>query len=363
MGPKPRPGIDEIELYQGGKSSLVGVNRPIKLSSNENPFGAGPAAREAYRALADKMELYPSADHRALREAIGEVHDLDPERIVIGAGSDEIISLLCYAYTGPGTEVLYSRYGFLMYPISARAAGATPVRAEEDGRTVDPQVIIDAMTEATRVVFIANPNNPTGTLISRDAVTAIADALPEGALLVLDGAYAEFVESPDYDAGEYLAGSRDNVLMMRTFSKVHGLGALRVGWAYGPRAVIDTLNRMRGPFNASGPGLATAEAAIRDRKFITDCVAHNTRWRSWLAEELDKIGIPSDASEANFLLARFADEATARSADEHLQKAGIIVRHVASYGLAECLRITIGDQDACKTVVRHLSDFMQGGRI
>ena len=265
MGPVPRPGIEEIELYQGGKSSLVGINRPIKLSSNENPFGAGPAAREAYQALADKMELYPSTDHAALRDAIGEVHDLDPDRIIIGAGSDEIISLLCHAYTGPGTEVLYSRYGFLMYPISARTAGATPVRAEEDGRTVDAQVIIDAMTDATRIVFIANPNNPTGTLISPEDVTAIADALPDGALLVLDGAYAEFVEAKDYDAGEKLAGSRDNVLMMRTFSKIHGLGGLRVGWAYGPRAVIDTLNRMRGPFNLSAPGLAAAEAAIRDK--------------------------------------------------------------------------------------------------
>ena len=360
MGPTPRPGIEQIDLYVGGKSHLEGINRPVKLSSNENPFGCSDKAREAYMALAGDLALYPSTDHATLREAIAGIHNLDPRRIVMGAGSDEIIALMCLAYGGPDTEVLYSRHGFLMYRISALASGATPVVAQEPSRRVDADAIIGAMSDATRLVFIANPNNPTGTLISVHETARIADAMPEHAILVLDGAYAEYVEDPDYDAGLCLARERDNVLMVRTFSKIHGLGGLRVGWAYGPQGIIDTLNRVRGPFNLSGPALAAAEAAINDTDYVDKCTAHNSHWRAWLARELAAIGIDSDPSEGNFILARFRDADQAARADTFLQKGGLIVRSTASYDLPEALRITIGDEDACRSVAKFLTEFMAG---
>ena len=362
MVPKPRSGIEQIALYQGGKSRIDGINRAIKLSSNENPFGAGPAARAAYLAAAEDMAVYPSTDHAALREAIGDIHGLDPARVVMGAGSDEIIALMCHAYAGPGAEVLYSRHGFLMYRIAALASGAVPVVADETARRAEPDALIAAMTGETRLVFIANPNNPTGTLLDGDEIERIADALPDGAILVLDGAYAEYVAAEGYDAGQALATARDNVLMLRTFSKIYGLGGLRVGWAYGPPAIIDTLNRVRGPFNLSGPAIAAAEAAMRDRDYVARCVRHNADWRNWLAARLAASGIPSDPSEGNFILARFADGAQAQRADTFLQQGGLIVRQVAGYDLPAALRITIGDEDACRAVAKFLAEFMEGER-
>lgn len=359
-GITPQPGIMDIALYQGGDSKIAGANRVTKLSSNENPLGASEAAKEAYRALADSLELYPSTDHADLRAAIAEVNGLEADRIICGAGSDEIIAFLCNAYAGPGDEVLYSQYGFLMYEISARAAGATPVKAPETDRTTDVDAMIAAMTERTKLVFIANPNNPTGTMISGAEVERLADALPEGAMLVLDGAYAEFVTDPGFDAGTALVETRKTVVMTRTFSKIYGLGGLRVGWGYAPRHVIDTLNRIRGPFNVSAAGLAAAQAAMRDEEFTALCKAENARWRTWLAQSLAEVGIPSDPSEGNFILARFRDQDQAERADAWLRKGSIIVRHVKSYGLPECLRITIGDETACRAVAKFLREFMEG---
>lgn len=355
-----KPGIDQIALYQGGDAHVEGVNQVTKLSSNENPLGASPAAVAAYEDLSGALALYPSSDHSGLRAAIAEVHELDPERIICGAGSDEIIAFLCNAYAGPGDEVLYSQHGFLMYAISARAAGATPVTAPETDRTMDVDAMIAAITERTRLIFVANPNNPTGTMVPLADLERLADALPEECLLVLDGAYAEYVDG--YDGGAALVEARDNVVMTRTFSKIYGLGGLRVGWGYGPRSVIDTLHRLRGPFNVSAAGLVAAEAAMRDRDYVTECLAANATWRAWLAGALADIGIPSDESAANFILARFADEDIAIAADAWLRKFGIIVRRVGGYGLPNCLRITIGDEDACRAIAKYLGEFQDGAR-
>ena len=353
----PKPGIMDIALYQGGESKIEGANRVTKLSSNENPHGASPLAKAAFIAASEDLALYPSTDHKPLREAIAGVLDLDANRIICGAGSDEIIAFLCNAYAGEGDEVLHTEHGFLMYAISAKAAGATPVVAPETDRTTNVDALIDAMTERTKLVFIANPNNPTGTMIESAEVERLADALPEGAMLVLDGAYGEFVDG-EFDAGAALVEARDNVVMTRTFSKIYGLGGLRVGYGYGPTHVIETLNRVRGPFNLSGAGLAAAEAAILDEDYTAWCKADNAKWRDWLAAELAQIGVPSDPSHANFILARFKDEDQARRADEWLRKGSIIVRHPKSYGLPECLRITIGDENACRAVAKFLSEFM-----
>jgi len=351
----PRPGIMDIALYQGGESLIPGRTSVIKLSSNENPLGTPDAAREAFLRAVHDLNRYPVSDHAALRQAIGEVHGLDPARIICGAGSDEIIHLLCQAYAGPKDEVIHTEHGFLMYAISARAAGATPVQVAEHERRVDVDAILAACTRRTRLVFIANPANPTGTMLDAAALRRLAEGLPPQVLLVLDGAYAEYAEG--YDAGAALIDGRDNVFMTRTFSKIYGLGGLRVGWGYGPQAVVEVLGRIRGPFNLGSPQLAAAEAAVRDEDWLARCQRENARWRDWLIESLAAMDVPADPSQANFVLARFRDEAEAMACDAHLRSEGIIVRRVGSYHLPECLRITVGDEASCRRVVHEIGVF------
>lgn len=337
---RPQPGIDRIALYVGGEAKLAGHAAPLKLSSNENPFGPSPKALAAFRAAAHRLHLYPDASHASLRAAIGAAHGLDPDRIVCGVGSDEIITFLCQGYAGPGDEVIHTEHGFGMYRISALGAGATPVEVAEAARRTDVDAILAACTTRTRLVFIANPNNPTGTMIPEAEVARLADGMPPQALLVLDGAYAEYV--PDFDGHAGFATARDNVVMTRTFSKIYGLGGLRIGWGYGPAHVIDTLNRLRGPFNLSTPALAAAEAAVEDAGYVDFCRTENVRNRAWLAAALAAAGAPSDPSEANFVLARFRDAAEAEACDRALREDGILVRKVAGYNLPAALRITVG---------------------
>jgi histidinol-phosphate aminotransferase len=355
---EPKPGIMDIALYQGGASALEGVRDVVKLSSNENPFGPSPLAQEAFSRAAQSLHRYPSSDHASLRGAIGTVHNLDPARIICGAGSDEVLTFLCQAYAAPGDEVLYTEHGFSMYRICALAAGATPVVAGETDRTVDVDKLLAACTDRTKLVFIANPANPTGTMIDLAQVERLAQGLPARALLVLDGAYAEF--APGYDGGAALIDSYPNIVMTRTFSKLHGLGGLRIGWGYAQQSVIDILNRVRGPFNLSTCQIDAAEAAIRDQAYAQKCLAENARLRDWLAAALAGIGIASDPSYANFLLARFTDPAEADAADAALKAEGLIVRKVGGYGLPQALRITVGDEAACRRVVHVLTQFKGG---
>ena len=337
---QPKSGILDIVLYEGGQSSIPGQIAPLKLSSNESPFGPPPSAVSAMAEAATMAHRYPSTDHARLRAALGDVHGLDPGGIVCGVGSDEIIALLCQAYAGPGDEVLYPEHGFGMYRISALAAGATPVTAPETDRLVDPDAILAAITPRTRLVFIANPANPTGTMLPIEAFEALADRLPETCLLVLDGAYAEFVRG--YDGGARLVETRPNVVMTRTFSKLYGLGGVRVGFGYAPRDIVDVLNRIRGPFNLSNMALAGAEAAVRDVAWIERSLQTILAERARLVGGLRQLGIACDDSHANFVLARFPSEAEADAAETHLRAHGIIVRAPKSYGLPQCLRITVG---------------------
>lgn len=351
----PKPGIMDIALYEAGASHVAGRSNVLKLSSNENPLGAPESAREAFARAVHELHRYPSTDHAALRAAIGEVWGLDPDRIVCGVGSDEIIHFLCQAYAGPKDEVIHTEHGFSMYRISALAAGAKPVEVPERDRITDVDAILAACNRRTRLVFVANPNNPTGTMIPLSEVARLADGLPPRALLVLDGAYAEYVEG--YDAGAALIDERSNVVMTRTFSKIYGLGGLRVGWGYGPREIIDVLNRIRGPFNLSSAALAAAEAAVRDRAWVVRCRTENAKWREWLGRTLAEMGVPSDVASANFVLARFADAAEADACDAHLRAEGIIVRRVAGYRLPHCLRITVGDEASCRRVAHAIGQF------
>lgn len=354
---RPQPGLMDIKLYVGGASHVEGVSDVLKLSSNENPFGPSEKAMEAFRATALSLHRYPPTDHGALRAAIGRTHGVDADRVICGAGSDEIIHWLCQCYSGPGDEVLYTEHGFGMYKISARAAGATPVEVPETDRRVDVDKVLAATGPKTRVVFITNPGNPSSTFLETGALARLADGLPPQALLVLDGAYAEFVDG--YDGGASLIEARENVVMTRTFSKLYGLGGLRIGWGYGPRAIIDVLNRIRGPFNLSSAQLAAAEAALGDTAHVSRCQSENARLRVWLAEALRGLGIACDEAYANFVLARFGSETEANAAEDSLRADGILVRKVASYNLPECLRITVGDEAGCRRVVSVLGAFRE----
>ncbi|WP_300012724.1 histidinol-phosphate transaminase [uncultured Roseobacter sp.] len=352
---RPQPGIMDIALYQGGASKIEGQASPLKLSSNENPFGASPKAMAAVTEAAMGLHRYPSTDHKPLREAIGRVHGLSADRIICGVGSDEILTLLAMAFAGPGDEVLYTEHGFSLYRIFALSAGATPVVAPETDRCVDVDALIAKITQATRLIYIANPANPTGTALDMAELTRLADAVPDSCLLVLDGAYAEFFNG--YDGGASLVTARDNVVMTRTFSKLYGLGGLRVGWGYASRDIIDVLNRIRGPFNMSSVALSGAEAAVNDRQFVATCLQENAEQRARLIGGLRQLGIACDDSQANFVMARFADEAEALAADAHLKSAGILVRLVKGYGFPEALRITVGRAEDVTRVLDALASF------
>ena len=352
--PMPRPSILSVEPYVGGASKVAGVNRVIKLSSNEGAFGPPPAAVAAIAAAAAEAHRYPDGGAAALREAIGDRWGLDPARVVCGNGSDELLALLILAYGGEGTELVMSAHGFLMYDITGRWAGCRVIKVPERDLVADVDGILAAVGPRTRLVMLANPNNPTGSVLPQAEVERLRVGLPGDVLLVLDGAYAEYVTRPDYDPGTKLVDATPNTVMTRTFSKIFGLGGLRLGWCYAPAAVADVLNRVRGPFNVGGPAMAAGIAALGEAGWVERGVAHNERWRARMAAALEGMGLRVHPSEGNFLLADFGDAVAAAAADAHLRARGIIVRAMASYGLASCLRITIGEAEACEAVIEAL---------
>ncbi|MGH7118482.1 MAG: histidinol-phosphate transaminase [Acetobacteraceae bacterium] len=356
--PNPRPEILRISPYVGGESKLAGVNRTIKLSSNEGPFGAPPGARVAFAALAPTMHLYPDGTASELRRAIGRRFGLEPERIVCGAGSDNLIYLLALAYSGPGTEIIMSAHGFSIYGIAARFAGARVLKAAERNLTADVDAMLALVSPATRIVFLANPNNPTGSMLPAADVARLRAGLPCEALLVVDAAYAEYVARADYDPGITLVRSANNTVMTRTFSKIFGMGGMRLGWAYAPAAIADVLNRVREPFNVNAAAQAAGIAALAEPGWVEQGRAHNRQWRARLAARLESAGIKVWPSEGNFLLADFSTEVLARRADAALRARGIIVRGTAGYGLPQCLRITIGTAEQCQAVADALTAFM-----
>lgn len=359
----PRPGILDVAPYVGGEATIAGRNRAVRLASNENPLGASPMAAAAYAGLKDELHRYPDGGAVELREALGRSEGLDPARIVCGAGSDELIALLVRGYAGPGDEVLYSAHGFLMYSIAARTAGATPVAAPERDLTADVDALLARVTPRTRLLFLANPNNPTGSCLGRAALARLRDELRDDVLLVLDAAYAEYVDDRDYESGANMVEAGDNVVMTRTFSKIHGLAALRLGWAYCPPAVADVLNRVRGPFNVSQAAQAAGIAALADHGHLQRSRRHNSKWRAWLIEALRELGLQPYPSAGNFVLVRFAADPgrSAEAALAHLKAAGVLVRGMAAYGLPDCLRITIGTEEELAAVVAALREFVGAG--
>jgi histidinol-phosphate aminotransferase len=358
--PQPRPGVLAIEAYVPGKSTAPGAARVFKLSSNETPLGASPKAVAAYQAAAAHLHDYPDGQSTALREAIGRSFGLDPARIVCGAGSDELLNLLAHAYLGPGDEAIHTRHGFLIYPIWTLAAAATPIAVPEKDYTADVDAILSAVTGRTRIVFLANPNNPTGTYLPFDEIKRMHQALPARVLLVLDAAYAEYVRRNDYESGIELVATSENTVMCRTFSKIHGLAAMRLGWLYGPAHIVDALNRIRGPFNVNAPAMAAGIASMEDASHQEVSRAHNERWRAWLSAEIGKLGLTVTPSVANFLLIHFptGKGRTAKEADEFLTARGLILRRLEAYKLPNALRLTVGGEEANRLVVGALAEFM-----
>jgi histidinol-phosphate aminotransferase len=349
-----------IEAYVPGKSSAPGAAKVYKLSSNETPLGPSPQAVAAYGRVAAHLEDYPDGAATELREAIGRTFGLDPSRIVCGAGSDDLLNLIARAYLADGDEAIHTTHGFLVYPIATLGTGAKPVVAAEKNFTADVDSILKAVTPKTKVVFLANPNNPTGTYIPFDEVKRLHAGLPPHVLFVLDAAYAEYVRRNDYESGIELVATSENVVMCRTFSKIYGLAALRLGWLYGPAHIVDAINRIRGPFNVNAPAIAAGVAALADTAHVEKARAHNEKWLSWLTEEIGKLGLKVTPSVGNFLLIHFPDTpgTSAADADRLLTSRGCVLRAVKAYKLPNALRMSVGTEEANRRVVKTLAEFM-----
>lgn len=361
-GPAPRKGIMDIRPYKPGSSEAPGIEKPAKLSSNENPLGASPKAIEAYKACADSLHLYPDGAWVKLRESIAARYELDAERLVCGAGSDEILQMVGKAYLNPGEAILRSEYGFLVYGLVAKQSLADIQIAPETDYTANVDALLDAVTDKTRVVFVANPNNPTGTYLPASEIRRLHAGLREDVLLVVDEAYAEYMRRDDFETALPMASEFPNVLVTRTFSKIYGLAALRLGWAYGPADVIGALNRVRGPFNVSVPAQAAGAAAVHDLEFEERSVAHNEEWRPCLEREISKTGLKVTPGYGNFVLVHFDPEGakTADAADNFLKSRGLIVRPLQPYGLGDALRMTVGTEDENRRLAAALQEFVSG---
>ena len=355
--PVPKPWIMEIAPYIPGRSTTDSGVKAVKLSSNENPLGTSPKARAAFAAAANNLERYPDASGTELRETLAAKYGLDPARIIYGNGSDEVLHLAAGAFAGPGDEVIYVNYGFSVYPIATRRVGATPVVAPDSDYATDVDAILGCVTERTRIVFIANPNNPTGTYAPREEIARLHAGLPGHVLLVLDHAYAEYIDGDAGDGGMVLAESAPNVLVTRTFSKMYGLAAERIGWGYAAAPIIDAMHRIRLPFSITIAGTAAAIAALGDTGFVEHTKAHNAEWRRWFADEIAKLGnagLRAVPSQANFILVLFEGALSAKAAYKGLMDAGYIVRWLPGQGLPNGLRITIGTEDETRGVIAAL---------
>ncbi|WP_404710521.1 pyridoxal phosphate-dependent aminotransferase [Sphingomonas sp. MMS24-J13] len=359
--PTPKPWIQAISPYVPGRSTADDGRKLHKLSSNENPLGTSPLARAAFVNAASALEMYPDGAAIALREAIGAHYGLEPERIVHGTGSDEVLHLATGAFAGLGDEVLFVRYGFSVYPIAARRVGAVPIEAPDTDYASDIDKLLAAVTERTRVVFIANPNNPTGTYSTKTEIARLHAGLPEDCLLVVDQAYTEYLDAEDEDGALELARTKPNVLITRTFSKIFGLAAGRIGWGYGAMPVIDAMQRIRAPFNVATAGLDAAVAALQDQDFLVASKAHNDEWRAWFAGEiaaLGNAGLRAVPSKANFILVLFEGALTAETAYKGLMERGYATRWLPGQGLPHGLRITIGSGEAMQGVVAGLREMI-----
>ena len=365
--PKPLPGLSRIAPYVAGDSEIEGKENVVKLASNEGAFGPSPRTIAALQEAAQDYHRYPDGDSREVREIIAARHNVAFEQVICGCGSDELINLLCRSYAGPGDQILYSAHGFAMYPIYGLTVGADVVAAPETGITVNVDNMLAAVEERTRLVFLANPNNPTGTYLPEAELRRLHAGLRNDILLVVDCAYEEYIDEPDYVNALDMVREYKNVVVLRTFSKIYGMGGIRLGWGYFPPEVADIMNRMRSPFNVSYPAQVAGAVALHDTDFIKMSQAHNKKWLSWTTDQLRNLGLTVPDSYANFVIARFppvgpfdsAENRDASAADSFLKSRGIIVRQLSAYGLPDALRISIGLEEEMRKVVKTLAAFLE----
>ncbi len=355
MSIQPRPDIMQIMPYIGGEAKADGATRLVRLASNENAHGFSNLVAKAYQDLATELHRYPDGSAIELRTAIAKQYDLNVDKIVCGAGSEEIISMLIRSYAGQGDEILYSKHGFLMYPIGAKIVGATPVAAEEDNLRTDINALLDQVTDKTKILFVANPNNPTGSYITDKEMRELRDNLRDDVLLVIDSAYAEYVTKPDYACGKDMVDEYDNVVMLRTFSKIYGLAGLRLGWSYCPPDIADVLNRVRGPFNANLVAQAAGIAALQDQEFIKKSIKHNAESLELVASGLDVLGIENYPSVCNFILAKFGENS--EDARLFLKSKGVLIRQMGVYDLHDCLRISLGTTEENQILLETIKEY------
>ena len=356
--PQPRADILAIDAYTPGKSAAPGAGRTFKLSSNESAMGPSPHAVDAYVEAARTLTLYPDGGSLALKAAVAARYGVDPAGLMFGNGSDELLGLIAQTFISPGDEGLYSQFGFLSYPIAIRAAGGVAMVAPERNLTADVEAMLARVTERTRIVFLANPNNPTGSMLGREELARLHGGLPSQTLLVLDSAYSEYVDDADYEPGRALVDAHENVVMTRTFSKAYGLAGVRLGWMYAKPYVVDAINRIRGPFNVNAAAQAAGVAALADEAHLQKAVAHNAKWLPWLRERIQGLGLTVPPSAGNFVLIRFRDASEAARADSALTAAGFVLRGMGGYGLPDSLRLSVGDEEANVGVVAALKRFL-----
>lgn len=357
-GPTPLPHISNLKPYvPGGKLAFDG--EVALMASNENPFGPSPKAIVAMQSASTGVHIYPDPTYRELRETIVRAKGIaDVDRLVVSAGSDELIFVLTQCYAGAGDEVLFTDHAFSIYRVAALNTGATPVSVPETNMTACMNALLGGVSERTKVLFLANPNNPTGTMMSLDELKALQDGLPEHVVFVIDGAYAEYAGA-DYEAGiRDLVDRRDNTVMIRTFSKIYGLAALRLGWGYLPKDIADTFQRYRGPFNVNGVSVAGGSAAIQDDEWVDKSIVHNTKWRGKLQSAFEEMGLPTPSSHGNFLIPEFGSSDRAAQANEFLKSKGILIRAIGGYGLPTRLRVTVGTEEDNLRLLSALKEFL-----
>ncbi len=355
---KAVPGAEKLTPYVQGRSSIEGVEKPIKLSSNESSYGPSSAAINAYQNCIPDLNRYPDGSQYQLRKACADVYGLDADRIICGNGSDELIQLMVRAYVNPGDQALLSENGFIMTNIHCIAQGAELCIAPEKDYKVDVDALLARVTEKTKFCSIANPNNPTGTFINKSELRRLHAGLPESCLLLIDDAYAEYVWDDDYEDGSALVNEFENVVMTRTFSKIYGLPSLRIGWAYCPSSIVGIVGRIRTPFNTNGPALAAAAAAVKDVEYTAEIKAHNKMSLVHIAKQVTAMGIDIVPSQTNFYLLKFPESLgkSGSQAGEFLQSKGIIPRPAG--GSDKYLRISVGMDEENNAVLTALHEYM-----
>ena len=357
----PKRGIDTIKIYKGGTSKISGIKNIIKLSSNESPLGPSKKAIDAYQKSSSKLSRYPELTAESLQQIVASKFNLNSDQIICGTGSDEILIFVALAFCSPGDEIIHAQHGFEMYPIVTKYVGAESVLAEEIDYKISINSILDNVSDSTKIIFIANPNNPTSTYLNRKELRLLMNKISKNIVVVIDAAYAEFTDADDYDRTFDLANEYENVIITRTFSKAYSLAGLRLGWGYASKILIDIIKKVRPPFNLPHGAIAAGIAALHDDDHLHKVVKHNSNIKSWFIDELNNLGFKAYKTQANFVFVLIPEKEnqSASIINDYLISNGIAVRYLLSYGLDNALRITLGTREELDLTIKMLKEFVK----